>query len=291
METEVRTIREFVDEIGEKYGQRVAYRFFREESVDSRTYKNLRDDVYGLGSYFVKRGYKDKHIALLGGTSYEWVVSFLAVIVSGNVVIPIDKMLLEEEMMNLFRSGDVDVIFYDNAYEDVAQKAKKNIEQVKSIKDMSARDFTGLLCTKEGKIPDTDIHSVAEILFTSGTTGKSKGVMLTQNNLAENVISVDYEAEPGSVLLSVLPIHHAFCLVMDWLKGFSLGILGVLGVLGALGLLVILALPATGFATAGNTHLTAASRITTATNPCKYVFLVNLMKKILFRAQSYKYFL
>ena len=79
METEVRTIREFVDEIGEKYGPRVAYRFFREESVDSRTYKNLRDDVYGLASYFVKRGYKDKHIALLGGTSYEWVVSFLAV--------------------------------------------------------------------------------------------------------------------------------------------------------------------------------------------------------------------
>ena len=47
--------------------------------------------------------------------------------------------------------------------------------------------------------------------------------MLTQNNLATNVASVDYTAEPGSVLLSVLPIHHAYCLVMDWLKGFSLG--------------------------------------------------------------------
>ncbi len=225
METEVRTIREFVDEIGEKYGPRVAYRFFREESVDSRTYKNLRDDVYGLASYFVKRGYKERHIALLGGTSYEWVVSFLAVIVSGNVVIPIDKMLLEEEMMNLFRSGDVDVIFYDNAYEDVAQKAKKNIEQVKSIKDMSARDFTGLLCTKEGKIPDTDIHSVAEILFTSGTTGASKGVMLSQDNIVSNIREIyhlDYASnvDGEKVVLSVLPINHTFELTVD-----NLGIL------------------------------------------------------------------
>lgn len=64
---------------------------------------------------------------------------------------------------------------------------------------------------------------VATIIFTSGTTGKSKGVMLTQDNLAANVLSVDYTTEPGSILLSVLPIHHAFCLVMDWLKGFSLG--------------------------------------------------------------------
>ena len=47
--------------------------------------------------------------------------------------------------------------------------------------------------------------------------------MLTQYNLASNVEAVDYSTEPGSVLLSVLPIHHAFCLVMDWLKGFSLG--------------------------------------------------------------------
>ena len=60
---------------------------------------------------------------------------------------------------------------------------------------------------------------IATIIFTSGTTGKSKGVMLTQNNLASNVISVAYTTEPGSILLSVLPVHHAYCLVMDWLKG------------------------------------------------------------------------
>ena len=65
--------------------------------------------------------------------------------------------------------------------------------------------------------------STALIIYTSGTTGKSKGVMLTQNNLCENTASISFTAEPGTAVLSVLPIHHAFCLVMDWLKGFSLG--------------------------------------------------------------------
>ena len=64
---------------------------------------------------------------------------------------------------------------------------------------------------------------LATIIFTSGTTGKSKGVMLTQENLATNVESVSFTSHPGTVMLSVLPIHRAYCLVMDWLKGFSLG--------------------------------------------------------------------
>ena len=68
-----------------------------------------------------------------------------------------------------------------------------------------------------------DAEDIATIIFTSGTTGKSKGVMLTQKNLASNVEAVKITAEPGTAMLSVLPIHHAFCLVMDWLKGFSLG--------------------------------------------------------------------
>jgi long-chain acyl-CoA synthetase len=80
---------------------------------------------------------------------------------------------------------------------------------------------TGKNSETDSPAPEAD--DIATIIFTSGTTGKSKGVMLTQNNLASNVEAVDYTSEPGTIMLSVLPIHHAFCLVMDWLKGFSLG--------------------------------------------------------------------
>ena len=73
----------------------------------------------------------------------------------------------------------------------------------------------------EDKRPLSD--DVCTIIFTSGTTGKSKGVMLTQRNLYDDVTNVIVTFEPGTTMLSVLPVHHAYCLVMDWLKGFSLG--------------------------------------------------------------------
>ncbi len=80
---------------------------------------------------------------------------------------------------------------------------------------------TGISASADASCPAAE--DIATIIFTSGTTGKSKGVMLTQNNLASNVEAVKISAEPGTAMLSVLPIHHAFCLVMDWLKGFSQG--------------------------------------------------------------------
>ena len=91
-------------------------------------------------------------------------------------------------------------------------------EKVYSINEL--RNI-GNNASKDAACPDAE--DIATIIFTSGTTGKSKGVMLTQKNLASNVEAVKISAEPGTVMLSVLPIHHAFCLVMDWLKGFSQG--------------------------------------------------------------------
>ncbi len=66
-------------------------------------------------------------------------------------------------------------------------------------------------------------ESLCTIMFTSGTTGKSKGVMLTHGNLADNATCLDMKIPPRTVILSVLPIHHAYCLGMDILKGISLG--------------------------------------------------------------------
>ena len=109
------SIKEFVDGIYADYSSVTAYKFFADDkTVESRTYKQLRNDTYGLASYLIKKGYSQSHIAILGGTSYEWIVSFLAVILSGNIVIPIDKMLHEEEMMYLFEAGDVEHIVYDS---------------------------------------------------------------------------------------------------------------------------------------------------------------------------------
>ncbi len=219
------SIKEFVDDIGGKYAQNIAYRFFRDEVIEDRTYANLKRDAYGLASALVQKGLKSEHIAILGSTSYEWIVSFLAVILSGNVVIPIDKMLLEKEMMFLFSEGDVSAILYDNEFEETAKKAKKEIKKIKNIFDMSSEGFKSLFKTKEEELPITDPEGLCEILFTSGTTGVSKGVMISQKNIISNLKEIhrlDYASNFAGpkVVLSVLPIHHTFELTVD-----NLGIL------------------------------------------------------------------
>ena len=223
------TIKEFVEEIGNKYADNIAYRFFREEVIEDRTYTNLRNDAFSLASFFVSKKYVNKHIAILGGTSYEWVVSFLAVIMSGNIVVPIDKMLLEKEMMFLFEQGDIDIILYDEEFEQTAKNAKKDIKKVKNIYCMLSEDFAEALKTKEVELPETNPDELAEILFTSGTTGVSKGVMLSQTNIVSNIIEIrrkDYASNVSGnpVVLSVLPIHHTFELTVDNLGILAYGV-------------------------------------------------------------------
>ena len=219
------TIKEYVNEIGKRYTDSIAYRFFRDEIIEDRTYTQLRNDVFALASSFVKNGYTSKHIAIIGATSYEWVVSFLAIIISSNVAIPIDRMLLEKEMLFLLEKGDVDVVLYDEEFENTAKTALDTIEGVKNIHKMLSEEYSSFFKCEEVELPDTDPGSLCEILFTSGTTGVSKGVMLSQTNIVSNIIEIhrlDFASNfPGpKIALSVLPIHHTFELTVD-----NLGIL------------------------------------------------------------------
>ena len=94
----------------------------------------------------------------------------------------------------------------------------------KTEQDEPAYSFWQLLEKQEaGYSYDPEPDQLCTIMFTSGTTGKSKGVMLTHRNLAENATCLDIKIPPRTTILSVLPIHHAYCLSMDILKGISLG--------------------------------------------------------------------
>jgi len=127
--------------------------------------------------------------------------------------------------------ADATVLVIDEVRKDVAAivkqrcpKLKYLISMQKEASDSESLSLVQLLREHEGSccyLPDPD--ALATIMFTSGTTGKSKGVMLTHRNLAENATCLDMKFPPRTVLMSVLPIHHAYCLSMDILKGISLG--------------------------------------------------------------------
>ncbi|MBR6514641.1 MAG: AMP-binding protein [Clostridia bacterium] len=213
-------LQEYIDEIAKAYGNRDAYRYLVGDTVVNKTFNELKKDTCAIASWFVKKGWKGKHIAIIGSSSYQWVTTFLGIECSSNVVIPIDKMLGEEEMLNLLVMGDVDLVFLSEEFEPMMNKILESNSLIEEVISFSGTRFRKILRTELTQLPPVDPDALAEILFTSGTTGVSKGVMLSQRNIASNINDIyrmDYaqNVKKDPIVMSVLPIHHTFELTVD----------------------------------------------------------------------------
>ena len=205
----------FLDEIDREYGNRVAYRYFVNELIVDKTYSELTRDVKAVASWMVNKGYYGKHIAIVGSTSYHWVTTFLGITCSGNVVLPIDKMLSRHEILNIFDLGDVDIVFSSSEFEDLLQVVEQDEIRKIEVVRLDGNDFLEILQTPSVSLPKINPEELSEILFTSGTTGVSKGVMLTQKNITANMseyytMNILENITCPPVALSVLPIHHTY---------------------------------------------------------------------------------
>lgn len=236
---------DIIKESVEKFADLTAVKWLKKKEIFERDYKKLYANIISIRKGLLKEGFAKKHIALIGASSVEWIESYLGIITGSSVAIPLDAGLPCEDLTELINRSDAEALFLspknkslidgilsycpklkniwllqdEDVNEDITNKASAyNDKKVTSLAELKN---TGKNSDKDADRPDPE--DVATIIFTSGTTGKSKGVMLTQNNLASNVQSVNYYAKPETVMLSVLPVHHVYCLVMDWLKGFSLG--------------------------------------------------------------------
>ena len=238
------TIYELLDHAEREFGPRDAVRYKvktaaaggkKETQVEAKTYTQLKEDSSHFSAALAELGQQGKHIAILGATSYSWITAYYGIVNGCSVAVPLDANLPAEELCELIDRADVTALVYDKTKAEAAGSAAK---QCGKLKHLIAMDGDGLVPealsmweliaraaakagAREAVRPEpTDL---ATIMFTSGTTGKSKGVMLTHQNLEENATALDMGYEPGVVLMSVLPIHHAYCLSMDILKGMSVG--------------------------------------------------------------------
>ena len=225
-------IRDILVAAEEKFGTQDAIRYKKNKNeIEAKTYTQLRKDSEGFSNVLKALGQLGKHIALTGPASYPWIVTYFGVVNSGSVAVPLDVSLPAEELCELIDRADVTVLVVDQIRKDVIEIAKKHCSKLKYIISMQKEEndeeslsFWQLLKEHQGSFewqPEPD--KLCTIMFTSGTTGKSKGVMLSQRNLAENATCLDMKIPERTVLLSVLPIHHAYCLSMDILKALSLG--------------------------------------------------------------------
>ena len=212
-------LQEYVNDIATAYAYRDAYRYIKDDNLVRKTYKQFARDIFAVASWLVNRGWERRHIAIIGSTSYEWVVTFLGIACSGNVVVPIDKMLTTDEMMGLLVMGDVDVVFLSGEFAPMTGAIERTDNGVCDVINFASARYTEILETEHVVLPKIDPDAMAEILFTSGTTGVSKGVMLSQRSIVANICDI-YRMNYGKglkypVVMSVLPIHHTFELTVD----------------------------------------------------------------------------
>ena len=228
-------IRNILEESVRKFDEVKAVKWLNKKEIMERSYGELMENVVSTRKGLLAEGFEGKHIALIGTSSVEWMESYLGIITGCTTAVPLDAALPCEDLIDLLNRSDSVALFlspklrpYLDAFLENCPKLQKVWMLQEEVEDAPAKVYgigelrnAGKSASADSVCPDAE--DIATIIFTSGTTGKSKGVMLTQNNLASNVEAVKITAEPGTAVLSVLPIHHAFCLVMDWLKGFSLG--------------------------------------------------------------------
>ncbi|MEE1051495.1 MAG: class I adenylate-forming enzyme family protein [Lachnospiraceae bacterium] len=219
-----------------KYPDYPAVRWIVRKKIQEKLYRELNEDRNKVAAALLRNGFEGKQVAMIGTSSYEWVASYLGIVSTKMTAVPLDPMLPPLELCDLINRSDSEALFIAPRLASMIDTVKENCPAVRlyvvldgkpSPEDPSIVSFAELIAGEDGapvpedKRPLSD--DVCTIIFTSGTTGKSKGVMLTQRNLYDDVTNVIVTFEPGTTMLSVLPVHHAYCLVMDWLKGFSLG--------------------------------------------------------------------
>ncbi len=190
----------------------------------------LREDIDAIGTELFSMNLGKKKIALLGENSYSWVVTYLATTNGGGVIVPLDKELSRKELLHLIQRSGVTAIVYGDKYRDLIQGMKDeapeiayfiNIDATEDEKTIGELSWELLRLAGKEKLDkgnttflDTEIdpESMCALLFTSGTTGMAKGVMLSHKNIASNVYNMSkyvHIKEPG-VGLSVLPMHHSY---------------------------------------------------------------------------------
>ncbi len=243
--TEYKTIKEIFLRSTEMFKDRpfILEKFNRKGSFEEITYGQFRDDVLSLGTGLSKAfKLKGEKVVIIGETTYEWYVSYMAMLLGVGIAVPADKELPENELENIIKRSDVAAVIYSPKKKDFIKKVANHCPSVKFFIEMYSDEkldgrFAGLEYVKEeGKFlldmgyteyVDTEIDpdAFAVLIFTSGTTSAAKGVMISNTNLAYNINSVTpyVYLTPDDRLFSVLPLHHTYESTIGFLLPMACG--------------------------------------------------------------------
>ena len=195
----------------------IAFSYREDDQIIRKSYKDFYNEVMLLSNYFYNK-YKNKNIAIIGNNTYNWILTYFGIVLSGNVAVPIDKDYDLDLISSLCKKTDVNDIYYSYDYNSSFEELKFNLNK---LEDIDKYLNEGKKYSNKYKIDD---NKLCTIFFTSGTTGANKGVMLSQKNIACNIYQASsiFKPDIGSTV-SVLPYHHAFGLITAVFKPFYYG--------------------------------------------------------------------
>lgn len=220
----VDSIKELLEKAVKEAGDNIAFKYKENKEVVDVTYSEFQDITYFLGTALSSIDALDKHIAVIGENSFKWFSVYITALKSHGVFVPIDKELPLEDIIHILNHSDTEVFFFSKKYE-------KYIEDI--MAKTNVKYFIGFDSTPQGNVlnyneflekgkelylkgddsytslvPDTE--KLKMIVYTSGTTGMSKGVMLSEHNLVSCVYYGLQVSTVNTRCLSVLPYHHTY---------------------------------------------------------------------------------
>lgn len=228
----MKTLYDLVNEAKNKYSDRTFIKEKTSDGISEKTFEMFYNSALKVSAFLNESFGETVHAGVIGPTSFNYLVSYLGTMIGGNVGVPIDALLSPPDICDLLTRADARVLFYDERFEAAIPAIRTTCPGIKLFVSLTNEvsapnaDATigGILEKYEpqtSKLPKES--DLAAILFTSGTTGKAKGVMLSHGNFIDNVFCCDNESSPEDVLLTVLPVHHVYCFTCDILLSLRYG--------------------------------------------------------------------
>lgn len=234
------TVRELLENSEREFSSLPFLRYEKDDLIYDISYQSFAGLCRIVGAFLNEKARKLKRpvkVGLFGTASAHYVSVLIGTMASGNVAVPMDYQMDYEHLTYCLKKAEVDILFYDFVHEPMISDIRESLSFISAFyslqsvkKNPCLNDilknpaYSGRTWAENGEVPEVTKDTLAMILFTSGTTGQSKGVMLTNHNLVGNTLSQERVNYPGKpVALSVLPIHHVFCISVDFLYIMSYG--------------------------------------------------------------------
>jgi len=221
---EITSLQDMIIQSARKYGDKLALEDLTDTKISKVTFGELLDLILRFGTSLRKLEIPERtHIAVISENRVQWGLTYLTAAAFNYVIVPIDKNLSTNEILNIVHESDAEVIVHSEAFSELFMGSRSTLKRIRHYINMDldeeregTHSMTGMMSAAQpgsvSLLPKIKPEELFEIIFTSGSLGRAKGVMLSQGNIAENLMGMTamIYIGPDDKFLSVLPVHHTY---------------------------------------------------------------------------------